>query len=262
MDLNYLSILTAGGLLAGIVSGLLGIGGGVILVPILIVLGFEADRAVGTSSLAVVIIAFSGSIQNWRMNKLDFKRILPLGLPALFTAQLGATLAEFFPAYILLTTFGLMLLITIYLIGVRKNLTINQVTKKEKKNRFSPSAIRIITGGLAGILAGLFGMGGGSIMVPSQVIFLGEPIKVAVQTSLGVVVINSLASTVSHFLYNNVTFNAGFLLGIGGIIGSQISTRMLPKLPDKLISFLFRSLLILLSLYVFWQAWQLYIIEN
>ena len=99
-------------------------------------------------------------------------------------------------------------------------------------------------------------------MVPSQVIFLGEPIKVAVQTSLGVVVINSLTSTVSHFLYNNVTFNAGFLLGIGGIIGSQISTRMLPKLPDKLISFLFRTLLILLSLYVFWQAWQLYIIEN
>ena len=137
MDFNYLSILTASGLLAGIVSGLLGIGGGVILVPILVILGFEADRAVGTSSLAVVIIAFSGSVQNWRMNKLDFKRILPLGLPALFTAQFGATLAELFPAYILLTTFGLMLLITIYLIGVRKNLTINQVAKKEKKNRLT-----------------------------------------------------------------------------------------------------------------------------
>ena len=261
MDFNYLLILTVGGLVAGIISGLLGIGGGVVLVPILVLLGFEADRAVATSSLAVVIIAFSGSLQNWRMNQLDFKRILPLGLPALVTAQFGATLAEFFPAYILLTTFGLMLFVSIYLITISKSLKTNKSHSKQT-SKFNPTLIRIGTGSAAGMLAGLFGMGGGSIMVPSQVIFLGEPIKLAVQTSLGVVVINSLSSTISHFIYNNVVFKAGFLLGTGGILGAQISTRILPKLPERLISFLFRALLTGLSIYVFSQAWQIYTTQN
>lgn len=80
--------LVIGGLVAGVLAGFLGIGGGTVLVPLLVALGLAPVQAVATSSLAIVITAGSGSLQNWRMGYLDPRRVLFLGLPALATAQL------------------------------------------------------------------------------------------------------------------------------------------------------------------------------
>lgn len=63
---NWL-ILATGGLFSGILAGLLGIGGGTVLVPLLVTLGYAPIQAVATSSLAILVTSISGSIQNWRM---------------------------------------------------------------------------------------------------------------------------------------------------------------------------------------------------
>jgi hypothetical protein len=239
-------------------------------------------QAVATSGLSIVITAISGSIQNWRMGYLSLSQVAGIGFPAVITAQIGAYLAGIFPPYLLLLSFGLLLWLNIYLIEVRKRLTAKQKAEAElgelggqagqgknpqlpitnyqlPKNSnilFHPTLAKIATGSAAGLLAGLFGVGGGVIMVPLQILLLGESIKTAIQTSLGVIVITAISATAGHAARGNVLWVVGLILGGGGLLGVQVSTRFLPRLPDRIVSLAFRSLLAVLSIYVFWQAWQ------
>lgn len=278
MTVSELFILGAAGLFAGILAGFLGIGGGTVLVPLLVALKYAPVQAVATSGLSIVITAISGSIQNWRMGYLSLSQVAGIGFPAVITAQIGAYLAGIFPPYLLLVTFGLLLWLNIYLIEVRKRLTAKKVADEQgelvgqKENAqlpitnhqlpnnsnilFNPTFAKIATGSAAGLLAGLFGVGGGVIMVPLQILLLGESIKTAIQTSLGVIVITAISATAGHAARGNVLWVVGLILGGGGLLGAQISTRFLPRLPDRTISLAFRSLLAVLSIYVFWQAWQ------
>jgi uncharacterized protein len=252
-------ILGGAGLLSGILAGFLGIGGGTVLVPLLVAMGIVPVEAVATSNLAIVITALSGTLQNWRMGVLSLRRILGLGLPAIATAQLGAELAERIPSAYLLTGFGLLLWLNIYLVSLRQQLEQqHKSTPHRTKQVWYPLMARLMTGGIAGLLAGLLGVGGGVIMVPLQLLLLQESIKTAIRTSLGVIVITAISACIGHALRGNVLWLMGIVLGLGGLLGAQISTRFLPKLPDRIISWLFRSFLALLSVYVFFQAWQIY----
>lgn len=250
--MENLWLIIGGGLFSGLMAGLLGIGGGVILVPIIIAIGYSPLQAVATSSLAIVLTASSGSLQNYRMGYLDLRRVWKLGFPAILTAQAGAYCASYLPDDILLMSFGGLLIINIFLANWRKKIAKQEHSTEEKKeNQTLP---RLLTGGSAGFLAGLFGIGGGVIMVPLQMVLLAEPIKVAIQTSLGVIVITSISSTIGHTLQGNVLFLEGFLLGLGGLTGVQISSRYLPKLPDRAVAFGFYAMMAFLAIYSFWQA--------
>ncbi|MFS8798555.1 MULTISPECIES: sulfite exporter TauE/SafE family protein [unclassified Synechococcus] len=278
--------LAIGGLVAGILAGVLGIGGGVILVPLQVSLGIPPVQAAATSNLSIVMTSIAGSIQNWRMGMLDLKRVILLGIPALLTAQVGAIIASRLPSYLLLAAFGVLLLANTYLVQLNKKVVIQaqelgadvsdaeHLSGTESSGQMSPWLARALTGGTAGLLAGLFGIGGGVILVPMQILLLKETIKVAIQTSLGAIVITAVAATASHAglsdwiwnglgfgdgtIHQNVLWIPGLILGTGGLIGVQISTRTLPKLPDETVSLLFRGFLAILSLYIFWQAWQGY----
>lgn len=252
-------ILASSGLISGLLAGLLGIGGGTVLVPLLVSLGYPPVQAVATSSLAILVTSISGSIQNWRMGYFSWKRVGLLGFPAAVTSQIGVYVASHILPYILLLAFGILLLINIYLVNLRQQLIAKQ---NSIETQFNPLLARLITGGAAGILAGLFGVGGGAIMVPLQMLLLKEEIKVAIQTSLGVIVITAVSATIGHAVAGNVLFITGLILGCGGLLGAQISTRILPKLPDRIVSLIFRLFLGVLSIYVFWQAWQNYLINQ
>ena len=252
--MDTILILWSGGFVSGILAGLLGIGGGLLLVPLMIALGFQPLQAIATSNVAIAITSFSGSLQNWRMGKLDFRRVMGMGLPALCTAQLGVWLANQWNRHhpvILLFAFGVLLVGNVYLLGMGK-----QHQPPSKVNNWTINLARIGTGGLAGIVSGLFGVGGGAIMVPLQMVWLGETIKVAVQTSLGVVVMTGVSAVIGHGLNHHVLFIPGGLLGFGGLVGAQFSTRVLPRLPDPVITLGFRSLLFILAAYMFYKTWQ------
>jgi hypothetical protein len=128
IDFSWL-ILVTGGLISGVIAGLLGIGGGIITIPLLVTLGYTPVQAIATSSLAIVITSISGSLQNWRMGYFDFKRVIYLGIPAFLTTGIGVYFANKIPSYIILFTFGIILLANIYLIELRK-----QLVFKEKEN--------------------------------------------------------------------------------------------------------------------------------
>ena len=281
MDISGVAILAVLGLFSGLLAGVMGLGGGVVLVPLIQALGYTTVQAVATSSLAILMTSISASIQNYRMGNLDFKRVILLSLPSLFTVQLGVFLASEISDFILLGTFSFFLVVNIFLSQFRNNLIAKDLGKRldnpvdhqfiAKIAQFSPAIAkiikgelkdflsRIVTGGLTGFLAGFYGIGGGAIMVPLQMILLSESIIIAIQTSLGVIVITSIAACLGHALHGNILFFEGFILGLGGLIGAQISARFLPRLPSKLVAIAFNILMAILSVYVMYLAYLTYI---
>ncbi len=247
-------ILAGGGAFAGVLAGILGIGGGFIIVSLMIALGYPFTQAIATSSLVIIMSSSAGSFYNWRMGYLSWQRIVYLAIPAIIFAPLGAYLTGEIPEYILLVIFACFMLVNIGLIRLKKSL----VVKQHSITGFNPIFSRIATGGIAGFLAGLLGIGGGAIMVPLQMLLLNEEIKTAVRTSLGVIVAATISSCVLHLSRGNVLFVPGLVLGISGMLGSQMGTRILPKLPNSLVSRIFILFLGTMALFNFWKAWTSY----
>lgn len=75
MITTNLLVFILSGLFSGILSGFLGIGGGTVLVPLLVLVGYEPVQAVATSLLAIAITATSGTVQNWRMGNIKYERV-------------------------------------------------------------------------------------------------------------------------------------------------------------------------------------------
>jgi len=105
------------GLVAGVLSGLFGIGGGVIIVPLLVlVLGFTAQQAAGTSLAALLLpVGLFGAIQYWQAGQVNFLNATLLALGLLFGAYLGARLGLSLPSEVVERAFGVLLVI----VGVR-----------------------------------------------------------------------------------------------------------------------------------------------
>lgn len=256
MDGSWL-ILAGGGLVAGILAGILGIGGGFIIVSLLIALNYPFPQAVATSSLVIIMSSSAGSFYNCKMGYLNLQRVIYLAIPAIIFAPLGAYLTGEIPEYILLIVFASFMLINIALIQLKQSIAAKQ-HESTKTRRFNPVASRVITGGLAGFLAGLLGIGGGVIMVPLQMLLLNEDIKTAVRTSLGVIVTATISSCVYHLFQGNVLFIPGLILGISGMVGSQLGTRLLPKMSNSLVRKVFNLFLVSMALFNFWKAWISY----
>ncbi|MFK8183455.1 MAG: sulfite exporter TauE/SafE family protein [Phormidesmis sp.] len=261
MALSSVVWLSLAGLVSGVLAGFLGIGGGTLLVPVLVQLGFEAVGATATSSLAILVTASAGSFQNWRMGYLDIQPVLWLGASAVVTAFLATFVGDRIPDYILLAGFATLLVSNLYLVSLKKRVIRTAQFRQSRTATgpaINPTTARIATGATAGFMAGLFGVGGGVILVPMQILLLGEQIKPAVRNSLGVIVITSVAASLGHAINGNIHVVAGLILGFGGLIGVQVSTRFLPKMSDSTVTQLFRVMLVVLSIYIFWQAWQAY----
>jgi len=218
-------------------------------------------QASATSLVGVLLSSVSGSIRNLKASELNWRVSLLLALFGIFTAQAGAWLGDRIPEAILSLAFAGLLLLTIYLIHLKQKLKQRQLENPElagsdqqplAQNSQQHYALVPIAGIglLAGILSGLFGVGGGVVMVPLQMLFLGEGIKSAVRTSLGAIVAIAISALAQHTWNNNVLWIPGLCLGLGGILGAQIGSRLLPRLPEKIVNQMFRLFLIGLAVYM------------
>jgi uncharacterized membrane protein YfcA len=115
MDLTSLAMI-ASGVFVGMGASFTGLGGGFLMVPLLLFLGFTAQKAVGTSFLGILIIAVSALIAHGRMAHVDYKYGLLLGLGGIIGAQIGARLIEDVPTDMFKKIFAVMLIgLAIYL---------------------------------------------------------------------------------------------------------------------------------------------------
>lgn len=250
MDVNYLFLLLLG-TLTGLASGVLGIGGGLLMVPALMVLGVPILPATATSLVGVLLSAISGTLQNWRTGELQIGLSLLLALGGIPMAQVGAVLGDRLPAYILAFSFAGLQLIAIYLMGLQCQIGEQKLGNSEvffvnlRTHFWKILGIGLI----AGFLSGLFGVGGGLVIVPLQMLFLFIPIKQAIRNSLGAIVLIAASGLTQHAYNGNVLWMPGICLGVGGIAGAQLGTRVLPKLSPQVVNWLFRLLLLGMAAY-------------
>lgn len=245
------------GLFTGTLSGILGIGGGLLMVPILTFFRIPLVAATATSLVGVLLSSLSGSFQNFRTGRWNWRLSLSLALFGIPTAYVGAWVGDRLPDALLSIAFAILLLITIYLMDLRQKLKRQRegemdssALEKPGINDFPAIAPVAGIGLLAGILSGLFGVGGGVVMVPLQMLMIAEPIKSAVRTSLGAIILISASALVEHTRNENVLWIPGLCLGLGGILGAQLGTRLLPRLSDRVVNLLFRLFLIGLAVYM------------
>jgi Predicted permeases len=261
IDFYTVSIIAIGGLGAGIVAGIFGIGGGTIIVPLLVSLGFSPTQAVGTSSITIFCAASSGTWHNWRAGNLEGKAILGLGIPAIFCAQVGVWLAQTIPPRFLIWGFAGYLVVNAYMVQLRAGLTKLAVDQPQDQPPDQPMPRtkrgvwqEFMIGAIAGVLSGLFGVGGGVVLVPLQVILLESPIKPAIRYSLGAVMIIGIAGCLGHSIGGNVRWLEGLALAGLSVAGAQIGTRILVYLREQFVSLALTAYLLALAVYMLYQG--------
>lgn len=286
MDLLELGFELLAGIVVGIFAGMTGAGGGLLLVPILVYLGLGPLSAIATSNVAIVVTSASGTLTNLRRFSLPWRRVLSLAIPAVVCAPLGVWLATRLPATGLLIGFAMFNLVSIGLLQWRLTRPLPEVelrdadtsvpggeesaftqrkspdpqaaiTTAESGNSGSgtkPSVV-VATGATGGVFSGLFGIGGGLIMVPLQALFLATPVRLASRISLGVVLFASLSSVLTHvWRGTDIDWLAGLMLALGGIIGAPLGAKWLHRFTDAGSTRLIQAVLAAVALSFLWQA--------
>lgn len=222
------------GLAAGLGSALLGIGGGLIMVPGMVwLLRIRQHRAVGTS-LAVIIPTALAAVYQYRLGGEDLVRVFFLALGGVFGAVLGARLAAALRGAQLRRIFGLFVLLT----GL---LMILLPARLESAHAMSGPEwpIMLVTGVGVGVVSGLLGVGGGLIMVPVLVLLLGLSQKEAQGISLAVILPVSLSGVLVHARRGNVVASLFNWLAIGAVIGAMTMGHYVQRIEDQFLRTLF-----------------------
>ena len=115
----------------------------------------------------------------------------------------------------------------------------NKKTKKISKNKKNNVWLAVLTGGAAGVANGLFGGGGGMLVVPMLSNLLKYESKKAHATAILIILPLSIVSGLLYFLFGNVDFNTGIPVIIGAVVGGAIGALLLSKLSTKFIVYIF-----------------------
>lgn len=228
------------GISAGLLSGAFGVGGGVLMVPAMVLLlGIPQRRAAGTSLAAIVPIALFGVAGFAVQDQLDITAALLLGVGAIVGAPLGARLIHRIPIPRLRVAFALLLVVT----AVRLFFELPESVLAGSIS-FGDGVLVVLVGLASGLLAGLFGVGGGILMVPAQMLILGIDPATAKGTSLLVIIPASFSGTIQNLRRDNADLRLAAILGASGVLtsfaGAFLATRMSPTVA----SLLFAALLL------------------
>ncbi len=251
-----IALLISVALLAGIFAGLTGAGGGLILVSLLVFMNYSALDAIATSNIAVMISAIAATVMNSRDHSMPWKRVALLAIPAMLLAPIGALIASKSPEIALLIAFCALNVVNIYLLGRRAKTRKVAAPVTEPQVPLSARALNnltgkvVATGGTGGLLAGLFGVGGGLVMVPLQVQWLATPIQTAARVSLAVIIFSSVGAIFGHAASgdNELYWTTGLILGVGGAVGAPIGTRILNRISQRTSTIIFQVTLVAVTI--------------
>lgn len=231
MDLNFL-IFLAVGCFTGIIGALLGLGGGVVIVPFLVfVAHYEPQLAIGTSMFVVLLNALSGALGYVRQKIACTDAAICFSLATIPGAFLGSYGAKYLQGKIFLGVFGLLLVGLAFNMFRKAGISgeENGVTVVPKQyNR----KLGIICSVFVGFLASVLGIGGGVIHVPFMIYVLRFPVKVAIATSTCILAVSAIAGVISHAWLGHIDWFAGIGLGAGAAVGAQLGVRLAAKVQS------------------------------
>ena len=230
------------GILAGLLSGLLGIGGGLIFSPLLLALGLEPHQALATSTLAIVLTTAGGAWAHFRQGRLPLQPSLAIGLAALISAPLFGGLGRLLSGWELLGLQGLMYAVVAFSVRPRQQ----GKSAEDQVPQVSLGPLMLL-GTLAGLFGGLLGLGGGLVMVPVMVGLLKLPIHLAIRLSTVAVFLASIGAGTLFLVEGRGQLLPAVLLGSLASISARWAASQLQTISPRKLAWLLRLLALALA---------------
>lgn len=236
-------ILILFGIFTGFVSGFFGVGGGMILVPILLLYGFDMKSSVSISIMQMVFSSTYGTFLNFKKNKTILKDGVVLGFGGFLGGSLSGVIVPNIDEQYLKYLFLFIILLAI----VRVYLTSAEHTMEVKKH----GGIELIfIGFIIGMIAMSIGVGGSVMLTPILVGYMFYNLKDAASLGLFFVIFSSVAGFISLSLSGNMLYNEGLIVGLASLIGVYIGIKVknIVKLKSYKVLILTLYMLILVSI--------------
>jgi len=231
------------GLVAGLFSALFGVGGGILVVPLLVLVARYGEREAAATSLgAIGVTAFAGTIAYAFLGRVHVDEAALVGLPAAAGAVAGTALQQRLPRRALSLLFAALLVVVAGLLFFDAEPTLNT----------GGAAIAAVLGLAAGVLAGLFGIGGGILFVPTLVA-LGLSHLDAEATSLLAILPTVAAGAWRQARYGNFRPGPALAVGLASLPGVAVGVALAESIPEETLQRLFALLMAGVAAQLAWR---------
>lgn len=266
-------ILVIIGLIASSLGSLIGLGGGIIIVPALLYLStlsafgeVTPQVAVGTSLFTMIFTGLSSTLAYMKHKTVDYKSGLIFLIGSGPGSILGAWVTEglemhtfniFFGLFIIFISIVLLLKDRLKPIPYRKDKGIIRTFTDNTGKNFEYGynrLIGILIAFVVGFLSGVFGVGGGSLMVPTMILLFFFPPHVATATSMFMILPTSLLSSITHISLGNVDWLYALALVPGAWIGAKAGVFLNTRLKSITIVLILRTILVLVGIRLIYQG--------
>jgi hypothetical protein len=228
---SALALLT--GVVAGLAGGLFGVGGGIVLVPVLTgVFRLSQHQAHGTSLAAIGATAIAALFVYWAHGNVVWATAVPVGLASMLTAHYGARLAAHTSKRALTRAFAVFLV----LVALRLLWKAPAAASPPFHGTLATVVFELLLGAAVGVLAGFMGVGGGILAVPAFALVLGMSQQAAQGTSLAVILLTAPAGALEHHRHGNVTGRLVPWLALGAAAGGPAASWLAQGLPQALLA--------------------------
>jgi uncharacterized membrane protein YfcA len=249
------------GILVGFSLGLIGGGGSILAIPLLLYFVGLSDSdlpsnymdhvVIGTTALAVGLNAYLNAGMHFRRGDVDVKRGVLFAVPGALGAVLGGLAAHFVQGELILFSFGFVM-IAVALIMLRgKSFGVSDVQRGAGKG--VKYHVLLPTGVAVGLVSGLFGIGGGFLVVPGLIAATGLCMKKGIGTSLIAVGTFGVVSALTYALFGEVDYRIALLYLVGGIAGGYLGAKVVSTTSNYRLKQIFAAVIIVVAIYVMFK---------
>ena len=245
----------------------MGLGGGIILIPSLLFISSYSEAfawatpqtIVGISLITMIFTALSSTIAYYKKGRVDYKTGLLFLSGSIPGGMLGSWLSQFIESDDFSFYFGFLTIIISMLFFIKRKPPVKKVKDKSKFRRTFDlegetyhytvsiwAAFALSLG--VGTLSGLFGIGGGSIMVPAMILLFRFPPHIATATSMFMILFTSIIGASTHIVLGHIAWEYVLAFIPGAWFGGKLGARVNQMLPGKMIEWILRFLLILIGI--------------
>ncbi|WP_010095047.1 sulfite exporter TauE/SafE family protein [Ornithinibacillus scapharcae] len=253
------------GILTAFLGSLVGLGGGVILIPSLLLLqqfvpGFEwvtPQSIVGISLITMVFTSLASTLTYFKEKRVDYKTGLLFLIGSIPGSMLGSWLNQFMRTEQFLLYFGVLIILISMLLFLKRNPEKKRMNGNSMRSfqvgdnvyEYSISIpLAIILALVVGTLSGLFGIGGGSIMVPAMILLFGFPVHIATATSMFMIFFVSMMGASSHIFLGHIAWEYVLFFIPGAWIGGKVGAKISQLLKGNTLEWILRVTLILIGI--------------
>lgn len=249
------------GVFVGVMSGLLGVGGGTIMVPIFrLAFGMSPLASTATSLFAIIPTSISGVVAHARAKTCVPKLGLALGVGGAVMSPMGVWLASVSPGWLVICVTAIVIGFSAFKMfkkavkcaptprAGRAGGNVQAASAKAVPDQPVLSRKQYLQGACIGLIAGLasgyVGVGGGFIMVPLMLAVLDIPMSLASGTSLIAIMILAIPGVIEQGLLGNIDYLAGIAIVVGSIPGALVGARLVRVVPERQLRFIFGGFLL------------------